>query len=89
MDTVRRHIIISGDVQGVGLRYHLRSAADRFGVTGWVRNLYDGTVEAELEGLRADIDAVLDHAVRGSWAQVSEIRIQTVPVQGGYSFEVR
>ena len=47
---VARHYLISGRVQGVGYRYFARNAADREGVTGWVRNLPDGRVEALLEG---------------------------------------
>jgi len=38
-------IIVSGRVQGVGFRYYTKIEADRFGITGWVRNLPDGKVE--------------------------------------------
>jgi len=52
---VARRFVIAGRVQGVGFRWFTRDAAAREGVHGWVRNLPDGRVEAELEG---DVDAV-------------------------------
>jgi len=47
---VARRFVISGRVQGVGFRYFARDVALREGVTGWVHNLPDGTVEARVEG---------------------------------------
>jgi acylphosphatase len=52
---VARRLVISGRVQGVGFRWFARDAAQREGVTGWVRNLPDGRVEAYVEG---DAEAV-------------------------------
>ena len=52
-EKIRRHIIFEGRVQGVGFRYRALYAAKQFGVTGWVRNLYDGTVEMEVQGREA------------------------------------
>jgi acylphosphatase len=52
---VRRRFVITGRVQGVGFRWFAHDAAAREGVDGWVRNLPDGSVEAELEG---DVEAV-------------------------------
>ena len=53
--THRAHVLYGGRVQGVGFRYFARDAALREGVTGWVRNLADGRVEALVEG---DVEAV-------------------------------
>ena len=47
---VARRYLIRGRVQGVGFRYFARDVALREGVTGWVRNLPDGRVEARVEG---------------------------------------
>ena len=47
---MRKRYLISGRVQGVGFRYFVRRAAGRLGVTGWVRNLASGEVEAEGQG---------------------------------------
>jgi len=47
---VARRFVISGRVQGVGFRWHAHDAATREGVGGWVKNLFDGRVEAYVEG---------------------------------------
>ena len=64
-DKARVRAIISGRVQGVFFRMETKRAADRFGVSGWVRNLRDGTVEALFEGERERIDAILDWCRQG------------------------
>ena len=46
-----------GQVQGVGFRYTARHAAQRYRVTGWVRNEYDGSVTCEVQGRECDIEA--------------------------------
>ncbi len=56
---VRAHVIISGRVQGVFFRMETKRAADRFGVSGWVRNRPDRTVEAVFEGDRTAVESVL------------------------------
>ncbi|HNT87739.1 MAG TPA: acylphosphatase [Candidatus Hydrogenedentes bacterium] len=57
--THRLHVRIEGRVQGVGFRYAACAKAEALGLAGWVRNLYDGGVEAEFEGPKADLDAML------------------------------
>jgi acylphosphatase len=54
-DVVRRRLLFSGAVQGVGFRYWAVRESASFGVTGYVRNLYDGSVEAVLEGPRDEV----------------------------------
>ena len=44
----RKHIIFYGSVQDVGFRWRARHAADLYGCTGWVHNVWDGTVEMEI-----------------------------------------
>ncbi len=56
MKTSRR-LIYSGRVQGVGFRYSVKQTATGFDVTGWVRNLADGTVEVQVAGEGAEIEA--------------------------------
>ena len=67
---VARRYVITGRVQGVGFRYFTQDAALREGVTGWVRNLPDGRVEALVEG---DAEAVtrVERAVRSGTARRS------------------
>jgi acylphosphatase len=60
---VARRFVISGRVQGVGFRYFTHDVAIREGVTGWVRNLPDGRVEARVEGEREAVDRV-ERAIR-------------------------
>ncbi|MGB2895814.1 MAG: acylphosphatase [Anaerolineales bacterium] len=55
MGTIRAHLFIQGMVQGVSFRYYTMQEAQSLGLTGWVRNLWDGRVEVLLDG---DEDAV-------------------------------
>ena len=67
---IRRRLVLYGWVQGVGLRYRARHAAERFGCTGWVRNEYDGSVILELQGTRDAIEQVLLAIERGSYVRI-------------------
>lgn len=58
-------IRITGRVQGVGFRYALRDEAARLGLTGWVRNRHDGSVEALLQGPEQAVEALVAWARRG------------------------
>ncbi|MEA3195656.1 MAG: acylphosphatase [Betaproteobacteria bacterium] len=62
---VTRQIRVSGRVQGVGYRVSLQHEARRQGVSGWVRNRRDGTVEAVLQGSAEAVDAVIAWARQG------------------------
>lgn len=54
-DRQAKRCIISGRVQGVGFRYFVRQQAEALGLSGWVRNLPDGRVEAFIEGPPAQL----------------------------------
>ena len=60
MKNVRAHIIIKGRVQGVFFRAYTQSEARRQGVSGWVKNRYDGSVEAVFEGEQERVQAVIN-----------------------------
>jgi len=62
---VRANILVSGRVQGVFFRSETQDEAIRRGVTGWVRNLPDGRVEAVLEGEKENVEKVIDFCKRG------------------------
>jgi acylphosphatase len=59
------HLLVSGRVQGVGFRWFVIQEAQRAGLTGWVRNLHDGRVEAWLEGDEEAVRAVEAAVGRG------------------------
>ena len=65
---IRAHAIITGKVQGVFFRVETKEAAEGFGVTGWVRNKMDGSVEAVFEGEEVDVKAAL------AWCQTGPPR---------------
>ena len=89
MDKIRRHIIFRGYVQGVGFRYKAYHTAQHYGITGWVRNCGDGSVEMEAEGLRQDLDALLLALKQHSWGEITDTEIQKIPLQGDRSFEIK
>jgi len=62
---VRAHVFISGRVQGVFFRYETKRMAMRYGVSGWVRNLPDGRVEAVFEGEKSDVEEMIKFCHRG------------------------
>ncbi|UCH23766.1 MAG: acylphosphatase [Deltaproteobacteria bacterium] len=71
-DMVRAHVIIAGRVQGVFFRLETQRAAERYGVSGWVRNKRDGTVEAVFEGDQTRVDSILKWCQQGSPAAAVE-----------------
>ena len=60
-----KRLVISGRVQGVGFRFAMVAEAARLGVTGWVRNRRDGTVEAVVDGDAASVAALIQWARHG------------------------
>ena len=76
------HLIISGRVQGVGYRQWLRRQAEARGVSGWVRNRLDETVEAVLAGEAAAVEAVAVAAMNGPLGAKVD-RIDRRPAEAG------
>lgn len=76
---IRRALRLTGFVQGVGLRWRARTAADALGVTGWVRNNFDGSVSMELQGTEEQIDSVLRAVERGRYVRIEGLSARTVP----------
>lgn len=70
----RVRVTVRGRVQGVGYRWSTRLVAERERVTGWVRNVADGSVEAELQGEPERVDAVLAWMAEGPPGSVVESR---------------
>ena len=77
--------VIHGRVQGVGFRYTAVSQALRLGLTGWVRNCRDGTVETHVEGDSVKTDEFLSWLRHGPpGATVTRVDKQSVPPHGTY-----
>ena len=86
-ELVRKHIVFSGWVQGVGFRYRARNAAEHFGATGWVKNEYDGTVTMEIQGTERQIDQVIQAIEKGSFVRIENMKVRDLPVRDDeYSF---
>ncbi len=64
-EKVTRRLVARGRVQGVWFREGMRQEAARLGITGWVRNLMDGSVEAVVQGSPGAVEAMLAWAHRG------------------------
>ena len=79
-DRKREHIIFHGRVQGVGFRYQAMYAARSFGLTGWVQNLPDGSVEMEVQGTPVAIGKVLTHLGSGHWIRIDDIDVEEIPL---------
>jgi len=62
---MRAHVVVAGKVQGVFFRAEAASKAKRLNVTGWIRNLPDGRVEAVFEGEEANVEKMIDFCRRG------------------------
>jgi acylphosphatase len=80
---VARRYVIGGRVQGVGFRFFAEAAAAREGVSGWVRNLPDGRVEARIEGELEAVDRVEAALRRGpASARVEHVDVEELAPHG-------
>ena len=74
----------------MGFRYKLGYLADKYSVTGWARNEYDGSVSTELQGLEEDIDKILQALYNDRYIEIDDIRKRSLPVdEEEYGFGVR
>ncbi len=77
---------IHGRVQGVGFRYSTLREAQRYGLTGWVRNEADGTVSVYCAGPEDRLNRFVSWCRRGpSMAHVTDVELQELPYRGRYS----
>jgi len=77
------HLVVLGRVQGVAFRARAVAEATRLGLSGWVRNRMDGTVEARAEGTPEAVEAFVAWCRRGPpAAQVEEVQVTAEPATG-------
>ncbi len=87
----RVYVLVSGKVQGVFFRSSAKKRADELHLTGWVRNLEDGRVEAVIEGDQEKIDKMVEWCRKGpDYADVKDIQVISEKYTGEFNdFSVR
>ncbi|WP_103664639.1 acylphosphatase [Gracilimonas amylolytica] len=87
---MKKHIYITGRVQGVGFRHFTRKNADKLGITGWVKNLPDGRVEAVFQGTEEHVKELISRCKKGPISSyVQDIEVSEIEnTQDHRSFEV-
>jgi acylphosphatase len=89
-DTIRRHLIVNGKVQGVFYRDSAREAAENEGVSGWAANRDDGSVEVVLEGPPDAVESVIGFCRTGPMsADVTSVEVTEEEPQGLSGFGTR
>ena len=88
---VRKYVLVSGKVQGVFFRSSIRKKAQELGLTGWVKNLDDGRVEAVLEGDEGKVEKMVQWCRKGpAYAVVEDVQVISEKYTGEFGgFEVR
>ena len=85
----RLHLTVTGRVQGVGYRWFVRQLAEKLGVSGWVRNREDGSVEAEAEGSPGALDELVARLKTDNpAARVDSVALVPVPPKGDTGFRI-
>ena len=87
---IRKSVIYSGHVQGVGFRFTVQRASGGFDVTGFVKNLPDGRVELVAEGVRDEVGRFLDEVAHRLRGNIHHVLQSENPTEGHFSkFEIR
>lgn len=89
MERTAKRLLITGRVQGVGFRFYMQRKARELGLTGWVRNCRDGSVEAVIQGNPGAVETMITWARRGP-ATATVAGVQVTDATGDYAaFETR
>lgn len=86
----RIRVVYSGRVQGVGFRWQVSQVAENFAVTGFVRNLEDGTVELLVEGYLGEVGGMIeavDQKLKDFWVSKVEDERKGDPHHAGFSID--
>jgi acylphosphatase len=88
--SIRKHLFVSGRVQGVFYRDTCRRVAEQEGVAGWASNLSDGRVEIVLEGDAGSVERVEQWCREGTdWASVDSVDVTEEEPEGLSDFSIR
>jgi acylphosphatase len=79
MEQTAKRVVFSGEVQGVGFRYTANRIAGRYNVSGYVRNLFDGTVEMFVQGPGPNVDGCIQDVQDAFAGYIRETRIEEAP----------
>ena len=88
-EKIRTHIYVSGRVQGVGFRFRTQQLARGIGLTGWVKNLYDGRGEMELQGREEEIDRLLNRLGQDRYIMIESFQSARIPTVEENGFQIR
>ncbi|EOS23100.1 hypothetical protein C806_03203 [Lachnospiraceae bacterium 3-1] len=83
MGMIREHFTFTGRVQGVGFRFRTGNLAKRYGVTGWVQNNYDGSVEAEMQGREEELDKIIQSLQQDSYIRIDWMTRNRIEIEPG------
>lgn len=83
---IRKRIVFTGIVQGVGFRWRARQAANMYQCTGWCRNEWDGSVTMEIQGEKDQIDQVIHALKRGRYIEIDGMDLWNIPLQEERNF---
>ena len=90
-ELITAYILVKGNVQGVGFRYHTTRLAESLGLDGYVRNLVDGDVEIEVEGDKLTVDKFLENLKEGTMhSYIDSFRVEWCEYKHNYNrFNIR
>ena len=88
-DMIRKHILFSGRVQGVGFRYRSCYIAQMLGLTGWVTNTWDDRVEMEVQGEEKSINKMIELLHEQNFVVIEDMEVNEIPLCEESGFRVR
>ncbi|WP_297416885.1 acylphosphatase [Clostridium sp.] len=78
---IRYSILVKGRVQGVGFRYFAQLTACRLNLTGWCKNLMDGNVQIEVQGVENNVNAFISTIKSGNnFCRVDDMALISLPI---------
>jgi acylphosphatase len=86
---IRKHLTFTGRVQGVGFRYRAHSIAVSLGLTGYVMNNYNGTVEAEVQGEPYEIEQFIDELKESSYIRIDYVAEYDMTLRDDMRFVIK